>query len=155
MLIVEPEPALAEIRRVLTNDGVFVAAVWGGPQDNPWLTSVGMAAMMHGLVQGGPPVGPGGPFSLADPVDLEKRMRGAGFADVEVQVVEAVRCFASADEHFETVGALAPPLAAALGAASDEQHAAVRETVGSLTVQYRDGEGLRLPMRALICIAHP
>ena len=72
-----------------------------------------------------------------------------------LQVVDAVRHFASADEHFETVGALAPPLAAALGAATDEQRAAVRETVGNLTAQYRDGDGLRLPMRALICIARP
>ena len=129
--------------------------MWGAPPDNPWLTSVGMAAMMHGLVQGGPPVGPGGPFSLADPVDLEKRVRGAGFTDVTVHVVDAVRHFATPEEHFETVGALAPPLAAALGAASDQQRAIVRETVTGLTAQYRDADGLHLPMRALICLARP
>ena len=155
MLIPDPEPALSEIRRVLRPDGFLMAAVWGGPQDNLWLTSVGMAAMMHGLVPGGPPTGPGGPFSLADPVDLEKRVRSAGFGEVAVHVVDAVRHFATADEHFDTVSALAPPLAAALGAASDEQRAAVRKTVGELTAHGRDDAGLHLPMRALICIARP
>jgi hypothetical protein len=155
MLIPDPAPALAEIHRVLRADGVFAAAVWGGPQDNPWLTAVGMAAMMHGLIQGGPPVGPGTPYSLADRVDLEKRVRGSGFTAVDVEVVDAVRHFANPDEHFDTVGALAPPLAAALSTATDEQRAAVRDTVHGLTAQYRDADGLHLPMRALVCIARP
>ena len=155
MLLPDPEPALTEIRRVLRADGVFAAAVWGGPQDNPWLTTVGMAAMMHGLVQGGPPVGPGGPFSLADPVDLEKRVRGAGFSDVTVSVIDAVRHFASPDEHFDTVATLSPPLAAAIAAATDVQRAMMRETVAGLTAQYRDADGLHLPLRALVAIARP
>lgn len=155
MLIVDPAPALTEIRRVLRADGVFATATWGGPQDNPWLTSVGMAAMMHGLIQGGPPVGPGGPYSLSDPVDLEKRLRGAGFTAVEVEVVDAVRHFGSPDDHFDTVAALAPPLAAALGSATDEQRAAVRQTVAGLTAQYADGDGLHLPLRALVAVARP
>jgi ubiquinone/menaquinone biosynthesis C-methylase UbiE len=67
MLVTEPKRVLEECHRVLRSGGMLGVAVWAAPQHNPWLTSVGMAAMMHGLVSGGPPTGPGGPFSLADP----------------------------------------------------------------------------------------
>ncbi|MCC7078404.1 MAG: hypothetical protein IT198_14880 [Acidimicrobiia bacterium] len=40
---------------------------WAGPEHNPWMTCVGMAAAMNGLVAGPAPVGPGGIFSLTDP----------------------------------------------------------------------------------------
>ena len=153
MLVPDPDVALLEIRRVLCAGGRFGAAVWGDPQHNPWITSVGMAAMMHGLVQGGPPVGPGGPLSLSDPENLEKRLRNAGFTEVSVQTIDYLRRYATWDEHFDMVRVLAPPLAAAFRSASAEQIAAVRETVGNLTAQYRAGDALELPARGIVVIA--
>jgi SAM-dependent methyltransferase len=153
MLLLEPETALREIRRVLRPGGRIALAVWGAPQDNPWMLSVGMAAMMQGLVQGGPPIGPGGPFSLADPVDFEKRVRGAGFVDVDVVAVNSSRLFADPDHHVDVVCALAPHLADALGRATDDQLAAVRQTVIELTAKYRTEDGLALPTQAVLCLA--
>lgn len=153
MLVVEPERALQGIRRVLRPGGQFVTAVWGGPQENPWMTTVGMAAMMHGVVQGGPPLGPGGPFSLADPVDLEKRVRNAGFTDVAVDRIESAREFASSTEHVDMVLALAPHLAGAFAAASAEQVQAVRDQVAALTAQFDSADGLRIPSTSLLCVA--
>lgn len=108
---------------------------------------------MHGLVQGGPPVGPGGPLSLHDPVDLEKRARNAGFSDVSVEVVDFVRPYESSDKHFDMVTALAPPIAAAMRRATPEQSAAVRQTVADLVSQYRNGDALELPGQALVLVA--
>ncbi len=153
MLVSDPARAVAECRRVLAPGGRVAAAVWGAPQDNPWLTSVGMAAMMHGVVQGGPPTGPGGPFSLADPSVLQGLFADAGFADISVQQVDTLASFADADEHFDTVRCLAPPLAAALSAASDEARAAVRATLAGLVAQYRTEDGLRIPVRSLLTLA--
>ncbi|HEU5267154.1 MAG TPA: methyltransferase domain-containing protein [Jatrophihabitans sp.] len=153
MLIPTPEVALGEIRRVLRPGGRLGVAVWGTAPANPWMTSVGMAAMMHGLVQGGPPMGPGGPFSLADPDRLATLVRDAGFSDVSVTAVESSRLYADPDRHVEVVSALAPPLSAALRTATPEQRAALTKTVGELTAQYRDGDGVRLPSSALLCLA--
>ena len=37
---------------------LVMAAVWGAPQHNPWMVSVGMAVTMRGLLQGPPPFAP-------------------------------------------------------------------------------------------------
>ena len=58
MFTPDPEVAVAEIHRVLAPGGRFGALTWGPMEHNPWMTCVGMAAMLHGLVSGGPPVGP-------------------------------------------------------------------------------------------------
>jgi SAM-dependent methyltransferase len=151
MLIDDPATALAEIRRVARPGGRVAVAVWAGPEHNPWMTSVGMSAMMQGLVSG-PPVGPGSPFSLADPTRLEQLCREAGFADVSVEPVDTVSRFATAEEHLDTVRALSP-LGGVLAAATPDQLAAVRGSVASLTAQYRDGDELAIPGRALLCVA--
>jgi enediyne biosynthesis protein CalE5 len=153
MLMTEPDTALAEIRRVLRPGGRLALAVWGAPHENPWMLTVGMAAMMQGLVQGGPPIGPGGPFSLADPVGLEQRVRGAGFGDVAVTVIASSRLFKTAEDHVDTVLALAPPLAAAVAQATPEQIAAVREQAATLTAQYRTPKGLEIPNSTVLCLA--
>src|SRR5882724_1299093 len=72
-----PADALAEILRVLRPGGRFAALTWGAMDRNPWMTCVGMAAMANGLVDGGPPVGPGGIFSLSDPAGLTALAKGA------------------------------------------------------------------------------
>jgi len=55
MFTPDPSVALAEIRRVLDAGGRFGALTWAGIEHNPWMTCVGMAAAMHGLVAGGRP----------------------------------------------------------------------------------------------------
>lgn len=151
MLVPDPDLALTEIRRVLRPGGRLAAATWGEASANPWLASVGMVAMMQGVVQGGPPVGPGSPFSLADPDDLRARAGAAGFAEVEVEVVETTRNYQDPREHFDMISVMAPPLAVALATARPEQVEAVRAGVEALTATYRTATGgLEIPMRALV-----
>jgi SAM-dependent methyltransferase len=153
MLLDRPAAALTEWRRVLAPGGRIGIATWAGPQDNPWLTCVGIAAMMNGLVSGGPPTGPGGIFSLSDPALLERTVRDAGFTDAVVHEVPTVSTFATTDEHFDTVASLAGPLAAALAAAPEDVLATVRTTAAGLAEAHRTPDGIVLAGRALVCTA--
>jgi ubiquinone/menaquinone biosynthesis C-methylase UbiE len=154
MFVKEPGRALAECRRVLTPTGRVALAVWAGPEHNPWIASVGMSVMMHGLWAGGPPTLPGGVFSMADPAALEQLVRDAGFADVVVQEVATPARFASPEEHFEVVSGLAGPLSAALVGADEDILAAIRATTAQTVERFRNQDGLVVPGLALLCTAH-
>jgi SAM-dependent methyltransferase len=154
MFVPDPLGALTGVRRVLRPDGRLAVAVWGDMASNPWMVAVGFATTMAGLMTGPPPNQPGGPFSLGDPNQLEQLATAAGFADVQVQVIDYTRRYPSVDAQFDTVRVLAPPVAAALEVASSEQLAAVREGAEDYVAQYRADDGsLDLPARALVLTA--
>ncbi|MDQ1687219.1 MAG: hypothetical protein QOK42_194 [Frankiaceae bacterium] len=153
MFVEEPAAALREARRVLVEGGRFAAAVWAGPAANPWLSTVGMAAMLAGVVAGGPPTGPGGLFSLSEPTALEAAAREGGFMDVQVESVPLVSVFRDANEHFDHERALAGPLAAALAKADDATLDKVRSTHRDLAAGYLTEDGLRFPAEALLLVA--
>jgi SAM-dependent methyltransferase len=153
MFVTEPQRVLAECRRVLTPGGRLAVAVWAGPERNPWLASVGMSVMMHGLWAGGPPTSPGAVFSLADPAVLEQLVSAAGFADVAVHEVATPAKFSSPEEHFEVVGGLAGPVSAALAHADADTLAAIRATTAEAVERFRTDDGLVVPGLALLCTA--
>jgi SAM-dependent methyltransferase len=153
MMVHEPGRAVHGIRRVLRPGGTFATAVWATPAQNPWMTTVGMAMAMTGLVSGGPPVGPGGPFSLGEPADLERCVRDGGFDTVGVEQVDVTRLYRDAAELVGEVTSLSPALDQAWSAATPEQRAAVVEQVGALTSSYSSEAGVAVPATALLCTA--
>jgi SAM-dependent methyltransferase len=150
MFVPDPAVALAEIRRVLRAGGRLAALTWAGLEHNPWMTCVGMAAMMNGLVAGGPPIGPGGIFSLGDPGALAALAAGQGFVDVHVEEIAVTFRAGSIEAHVAQVSSLAGPLAAAFASASPEQLVAVQTTAAQLAAAYSSDDGLSLPGRALL-----
>lgn len=151
MFVTEPLQAFQEIRRVLQPGGRLAAAVWAAPGRNPWMTAVGMAAVMNGVLSGPLPTAPGGPFSLGDPEQLEKLARDAGFLDVRVEAAEYTRHYESAEEHFNMVRVLAPPIAAALESATSEQVEAVGRSAEEFIAPYASSDGgYDLPACALV-----
>jgi SAM-dependent methyltransferase len=155
-LMFTPDPLVAfiEIHRVLARGGRMAALTWAGIEHNPWMTCVGMAAMMNGLVSGGPPVGPGSIFSLGDPGELGRVAEDGGFVDVRVEEITVTFRAGDIDEHVARVTSLAGPLATALRAASDEQWAGVRRAAADLAAPYVTDEGVELPGRALLVSGH-
>ena len=150
MFTPDPSVALAEIFRVLRPGGRLGALTWASIEHNPWMTCVGMAAMATGLARGGPPVGPGGVFSLGDPAELETVAKGAGFADVAVEECAITFRVATIDAHVERVSSLAGPLATLLREASPDQLAALRRTAADLAAPYVTDSGLTIPGLALL-----
>jgi len=150
MFTPEPAVAFAEIRRVLSGEGRFGALTWAGIEHNPWMTCVGMAAMMNGLVAGGPPVGPGGIFSLGDPAQLVSLATDAAFVDVIVEEIPTTFHADNIDTHVERVSSLAGPLAAAFAAATSEQLTAVRHTAAQLAADHISDDGVTLPGRTIL-----
>ena len=154
MLVDDPATATAEIHRVLDEGGRAGVAVWAGPEHNPWLSNVGMAAMLNGLVSGGPPVGPGGVFSLADREALRAAFAVSGFADVNVETVDISVEFADLDHWFAYVRSMAGPLVDAFAAASPDQLATVRATVQECSTRFANADGhYELPGRAVVALA--
>lgn len=154
MFAPDPSVALGEIRRVLGPGGRFGALTWGALEHNPWMTCVGMAAMMNGLVSGGPPVGPGGIFSLGDPAGLAALVKDAGLVDVTVEAVPVTFEADSIEAHVDRVSSLAGPLAGAFAAATDAQLDAVRRTAAQLAADHTAADGsLAIPGQALVVTA--
>jgi SAM-dependent methyltransferase len=150
MFTPDPSAAFAEIHRVLASGGRLGVLTWAAIEHNPWLTCVGMAAMMNGLASGGPPQGPGSIFSLGDPTELAALAKGAGFVDVTVEEVPVLFRADDIRTHVDRVSSLAGALAAAFAAASPDQLDAVVRTASDLAAPYRTEHGLELPGRALL-----
>jgi SAM-dependent methyltransferase len=151
MFTLDPAAALGEIRRVLALGGRLGALTWAGMEHNPWMTCVGMAAMMNGVVAGGPPTEPGGIFSLGDPEALATLIVGAGFSDVHIEAIDVTFQSESIDAHVERVSSLAGPLAAAFAAADAAQIGAVRRAAAQLAADHTAPDGaVTLPGRALL-----
>ena len=150
MFTPDPSVALSEIHRVLAEGGRLGVMTWGAIEHNPWMTCVGMAAMASGVVAGGPPVGPGGVFSLSDPGGLEVLATNAGFADVKVEEIDVTFRSPDVRTHVERVGSLAGPLASALREATAEQREHVLRVAGDLVAPYATDDGLVVPGRAVL-----
>ena len=146
----DPSVALGEIHRVLSPGGRIGVQTWGAIEHNPWMTCVGMAAMVHGLVSGGPPVGPGTIFALGDPAHLGDLATAAGFHDVEVEEIDVTFRADTIAEHVDRVGSLAGAMAASFATATPEQRAAVHATAAELAGQHVTAVGVTLPGRILM-----
>lgn len=153
MLLPDPASALTDWHRVLRPGGRLAVAVWDAPEHNTWLIALGMAAMIHGAVSGGPPTGPGGVFSLASVETLSAAVTGAGFTSVSVHPVAMQARFASAEDHFATVSSIAAPLRKGLAEASPETLAKIKTTAAEIIAPHQTAEGYVIPAQALLCTA--
>ncbi len=150
MFVPEPAVAFAEIHRVLAPGGRFGMMTWAAMEHNPWMTCVGMGAMLAGIATGGPPVGPGSIFSLGHPDHVRQLVTEAGFADVSVVVADLT--FRSPDiaTHVARISSLAGPMAAMLDAATTEQKAALRTFAAEIAAPYETAGGYELPGRVVV-----
>jgi SAM-dependent methyltransferase len=144
MLMLEPDRALAETRRVLRLGGRLVFAVWRESERNPWVSLAGRMFVARGHV---PPPEPGAPgmFALATDGRLRELLAGAGFSprlieDIPVRF-EAESLDAYIAEARETGGLFARVWDAA---DEDERRAMTAELAEAFAPYEADG-GYELP----------
>ena len=150
MFALEPDRAVAEIRRVLRPGRRAAVAVWAARERNPWL-GVMMDVVSARTGAPVPPPGIPGPFALGDAGALRRLFDDAGLADVRVAELSVPLRTASFDEWWGRTTALAGPLSAILAAMPEEAVQALRERARVAVRPYETATGgLDLPGETLI-----
>ena len=145
MFLPEIPKAAAEISRVLRPGGWVAAAVWAAPDMNPYLmTPITVIKQFLDL----PPPDPTAPgiFRLAKPGDLAGMLQQAGFTNLsEEEFVADVR-FASGEEYYASLTDIAAPIQNLLAKLSDQQKIDARGRIIASADQYRQSDGIALPI---------
>jgi SAM-dependent methyltransferase len=156
MLIVDPEAAAREIRRVLAPGGKAALAVWDVAERNPWVTVPDGVLVELGHMprpEPGPPTPPG-MFALAGDGRLAELLEDAGFTDVSVTPVALERRYVNVDVFVSETFELSRMAAAAYAELTPEEQAEVvaRIAIGVQPFTAADGS-VSLPGSSLVARA--
>ncbi len=149
MLMLDPQAALAECRRVLRPGGRLAFAVWTGPEKNPWVGIIGMVLRQQGYEPPGDPFGPGGMFSMASEEQVRAMLASAGFQGVETEEMEVHWRFEDFAGFWTFLTELAGGIAVFLRTLSNPERDELRRVVEKAIEGFRDGQGYELPGVAL------
>lgn len=153
MLMQDPDAAARETRRVLRDGGRFAFATWGGPQDNPWVTVLGMVMVQQGYPPQGDPFAAGGMFSLSTRDSIRELAIGAGFTDVEIEDVPVTWHYESFDQAWEFMSQVAGALAALLKTLNTDQTKRVRAALEEAVQVYTTDGRIELPGVSVAALA--
>jgi ubiquinone/menaquinone biosynthesis C-methylase UbiE len=152
MLMGNPAAAFAETRRVLRRGGRLSCAVFGGPDQNPWVALPTRVLRERGYMPA-PEAGAPGILALADRDRLRHLFTGAGFADPEIDEVEFTWHFSDVDDYWDFLNGAAGAIAMVLARLEADELRVVREQVGQLVASFAVPGGIELPAMSLVALA--
>ncbi|MGH2870245.1 MAG: class I SAM-dependent methyltransferase [Solirubrobacteraceae bacterium] len=132
MLILDPEAAAREIRRVLRPSGRAAFAVWDRAERNPWATIPGRAMVQLGHSEPPDPSAPG-MFTLGDDGALAALLESAGFTGVTIRPVAVERRYDELDRYIEETVDMSPTFSTTFEqlSAEDQDEVRARVTAGA------------------------
>jgi SAM-dependent methyltransferase len=153
MLLVDPEAALRETRRVLKSGGRVALAVWDDLERNPWMKVLREALVERGLAPTTVPEGPG-PFALGSQDAVADLLATAGFEDVEVHALDLVVGAKSLDAWWDHIMKSSITTAEIVRGLAPAEHYQLRDLVDAGYSPYvRDDGSVEVPARALVAAA--
>lgn len=153
MLLVDPEAALRETRRVLRPGGRVALAAWDAIDLNPWIGAGRAGVAATGLVPS-PPAGAPDPFAFSEPGRIEELLYAAGFADVEVEGLDFTMSAPDLDAWWRQFTETSPSMREVIAQLAPADHYRLRDSVDGAYAPYVQPDGsVRLPARALVAAA--
>lgn len=153
MLIVDPEAAAHEIRRVLRSGGRAALAVWDSPERNPWATVPGATMIELGHSEPPDPNAPG-MFRLAGDGRLQELLESSGFTEVEVRPVKLERNYPAVQKFIDETLEISPIMGSVYRELDESQQRDVRERLVAGLAPFTAADGsVSLPGSSLVAIA--
>lgn len=152
-MLMDPEAALADTRRVLRPGGRLALAVWGAIERNLWISIVASSLVDRGHIPPPEPPPAPGPFNLTSPERITELLRGSGFGKVHTEEVPMRLVVPDADGYLALISDIAGPIALALRDLSKGDRAEVRAEIEESLGRFSTGDGYELPGLALCAAA--
>jgi len=134
MLVVDPQAALREARRVLKGGGRIALAAWDRLELNPWMAIPRAEFESRGLISAPLPDAPD-PFRFAASGVIEDLLLNVGFSAVRVESVDLYWPAESLDDWWEHMRSTSSVVGRATAELSPSEHYELRDV---LDVGYRD-----------------
>jgi SAM-dependent methyltransferase len=154
MLLVDPEAALRETRRVLRPGGRLSLAAWTGPEENVWLSAASAELVARGLLD---PPAPGvpGPFTWAKEGVIAELLEAAGFIEHEVDTVEfAMRYRGGVEDWWDTTYDTSTTFRGSVDPLDEGARAELRAALAERVARHVGPDGvLTLPARTWVAVA--
>ena len=141
-IIFEPdgEGAAAHIRGFLKPGGRFAISSWGPPERVPFL-GIAMKTAMEQLDVPPPPPGTPGPLSRPTEEAIGGLLEGGGFSGVEVEELDVILDFDSAEEYTTYTKAIAAPIVAMIAPHPEDVQRETWEAITDAAREVAGGDG--------------
>jgi SAM-dependent methyltransferase len=144
MLMIDPDAAFAETRRVLRAGGRLAFSVWAARERNPALSLAGKILVELGHIPPPDPEAPG-PFFMADTGRIRELVVGAGFAEPAIEEVSFHRQFINQDAYWRFLVETSATSSPVLRSLPPEAQNTVQERLYEAARPFHSGEGYDFP----------